>query len=80
MAPRRITGHSRIAALNLNPVAWLNLDSHNVVQCDGLIDRQQAMKAVRARRPDLQSEIDLGKGTQCDGHGEWSVAGGQWLV
>ena len=76
----RVAGHTRIVAANLDSFAILDLDPHHIMQRDGLVDGAQFVKSVRARRPDLQAEVDLREGANGDGHGKWSVAGGQWLV
>jgi hypothetical protein len=77
---RPVARHAWIATANLDPFAWLNRYAHDVVQGNALIDGQQTMKAVRPRRADLQAEINFGERTECDRHGEWSVAESQWLV
>src|SRR6185369_15571203 len=41
---------------------------HLIAQCDGLVDGAQLVKPIFTQRPNLQTEIDFGKGTDRGGH------------
>lgn len=38
------------------------------MQANGLVNRQQFVKTVGARRPNAQPEVDLGEGSNGDSH------------
>lgn len=50
------------------------------MQSQGLIQRAQSMKAIATDRPDVEPEIDLGEGTNADGHAELILGGAFWFV
>ena len=61
--------------MNVDALALFNIDPNDVVQRDRLIDRAQLVEAVRTRRSDPQSEVNLGERAQGDGHGKPVVSG-----
>lgn len=66
-------------AADLDAGTALQIHPDGVVQGNRLIYSAQHMEAIRTRRADLESEIDLRKRANGRGHGE-SVAGGSWPV
>jgi hypothetical protein len=60
--------HTRIGAANLNPAAPNHADANDIVQSDRLVYGPQVVEAIRAPRPNAQTQIDLGKRAETDTH------------
>ncbi len=58
-----IERHARIVATNLDAVAFPDLNPHDIMQRNGLVDGAELVKTIGAGRADLQAEINFGEGT-----------------
>src|ERR1700722_6633605 len=82
---RLVGGNARIGAANLNAPATLEADLDQIMQADGLIDREQFVKTVMPGRANAQAQVDLREGSQGDGHAtriksHWQFLSSQFSV
>ncbi len=57
----RVGGDANVGAVDLDFRIWQQFEMNYVVPVDGLVEREQPMEAVRTRRSNAETEIDLGE-------------------